>query len=151
MARAALRVMVVQRVRISSVLGLGGTVGVTEDESLPLDLTDPELSEPALKLLPPERLRSGLLLKLSGCCEASGRLCSSSFKLEEPSLLEEKSEKMDSELVLLMLLVRLSEAEAFLSPFLCVCSQGSDRTSRDRALWRCAGTFGSGLEGPADS
>lgn len=127
---AALRVMVVQRVRISSVLGLGGTLGVTEAVSLLLDLTDPELSE----LLPSATLRSGLLLKLSGCCEASGWpawLCTSSFKLEDDSLLEENSEKMDSELVLLMLLVRLSEADAFLSSILCVCGQGSDRTSRD--------------------
>lgn len=63
-ARAALRVMVVQRFRISSVLGLVGTLGVTETPPLSLDLPDPELSELLLESRRPEMLRSGLLLPL---------------------------------------------------------------------------------------
>lgn len=107
MARAALRVMVVQRVRISSVLGRGGTLGTTEALLLPLDLTDPELSEPLLKLTPSKRLGSGLLRELLGCCEAAGWsawLCASSLRLEDESLLEENSERMESELIWLMML-----------------------------------------------
>lgn len=62
MARAALRVMVLQRVMISSVLGLGGTLGAPEDFSLSVDPRDPELSDFMLERLLCERLMSGLLL-----------------------------------------------------------------------------------------
>lgn len=109
MARAALRVMVVQRVRISSVLGRGGTLGTTE--ALPL-------SGPLLKLTPSERLGSGLLCELSGCCEVAGWsawFCASSLRLEDESLLEENSEKMESELIWLLMLGRVFEAGASLS------------------------------------
>lgn len=149
MARAALRVMVVQRVRISSVLGLGGTLGALEAVSLPLELTDPELSVLVLEPRRLERLRSGLTL---GWGEAAGlpvRLsrCSSSLKLEDDSLLEEKLVSVLAlleSLVLLMLRARPSEVEASLS--ICVCDQVSERTSRDRALWRRPGTLGSPLD-----
>lgn len=138
MASAALRVKVVQRVRISSVLGLGGTLGALEAVSLPLDVTDPELSELVLEPRRSEMPRSGPLCPLPvaltpDCCHAS------SFKLESDPLpvLEERLEKLRSVLVLLMLRARLSGTE--LSFTIGVCVQVSERTSRDLALWRRPG------------
>lgn len=81
MARAALRVMVLQRVMISSVLGLGGTLGALEDFLLSLGPTDPALSELMFERSSCKRLISGLLLPFC-----------SSFELEENSLLEENWE-----------------------------------------------------------
>ncbi|TNN54935.1 hypothetical protein EYF80_034880 [Liparis tanakae] len=62
---AALRVMVVQRVRISSGFGLGGTLGVIEAASLPVEMSDPELSVLVLDPRRSNKLRSGLLLPSS--------------------------------------------------------------------------------------
>lgn len=149
MARAALRVMVVQRVRISSVLGLGGTLGATEE--------DPALSELVLEPRRSEWLRLGLLLLTLDWCEAAGRpvrflRCASTFKLEDESLPEEKLEKLDSVLVLLMLRARLSEVAASRSAWTgrTVWDQVSERISRDRAFWRRPGRFASPLDTPAD-
>ena len=108
--------MVVQRVRISLVVGRGGTLGAMEAASLSL-----ELSELVLELQRSERLLLPLLLTL-GCGEAAGLPMQLSLKLED-SLLVEKMEKL--------ILVLVSELESSLS--ICVCVQVSERTSRDRA------------------
>lgn len=134
-ASAALRVMVVQRVRISSVLGLGGTLGATETVSLPLRLPDPELSVLMSEPRRSERLVPELLCPLSLMLDRSA--CSSPFKLEYDSLLEEKSERLESPLVLLMLRARPSEVVGPISIW--VCDQVSERTFRDWALWRRLG------------
>lgn len=137
--------MVVQRVRISSVLGLGGTLGAIEAVSLPLELTDTEVAELVLEPRRSERLRSGLLLPLLlklAWNEAAGLPERLSLTLEDDSLLEEELEKLISVLV-------LSEVGASLS--ICVWVQVSERTSRDRALWRRPGTLGSPLDRPAES
>lgn len=115
---------------------------MTEAVSVLLRLPDPELSKLMLEPLQSKRLRSRLLHLLSLMLDCSaGRLwvCSSSFKLEVDSLLEEKSERLDLALVLLMLRVRPPEVPASLS--ICVCDQVSERTSRDRVLWRNPGTL----------
>lgn len=119
-AIAALRVMVLQRVKISSVLGLGGTLGALEDFSLSLDPTGPALSELRLEHSSFDRLISGLLL--SFCC--------SSFELEENSLLEEDWEARET-------LRSLMLSEASRSSWTGV--QVSERMSKDLALWRRPG------------
>lgn len=133
--------MVVQRFRISSVLGLGGTRGAFEAVSLPLDVMDPELSELALELRRSGRLSAGVLRPLPPTLGLA-----SSFRLEVDSLSEERLEKLPSLLVLLMLRVRPSDVDG--SPSICVCDLVSERTSRDRALCRRPGTP---LDGPAGS
>lgn len=119
MARAALRVMVLQRFMISSVLGLGGTLGGLEDFSLSLDTRDPALSESMLDWRS-ERLISGLLLPL----------WRSSLELEENSLLEENWDTRE-------MLRSLVSTEVSRSRW--AEDQGSERMSRDRALTRRPG------------
>lgn len=76
--------MVLQRFMISSVLGLGGTLGGLVALSLSLETRDPAISESMVEWLS-DRLISGLLLPLWW----------SSFELEENSLLEENSDSWD--------------------------------------------------------
>lgn len=117
-AMAALRVMVVQRFRISSVLGRLGTLGVTNAMLLSLDPADPELCELRLESRRTGRLRSGLFLPLE---LAKGWTSSATpLRLEVDSLSEE--ERLNSLLVKFRLLPD--------------CVGGSERTSKERALWR---------------
>lgn len=115
--------MVVQLARISSVLGLGGTLGAW---SLLLDLTDSAS-------LWSETLGFGLAVAWREGAADTGL-----WDRDWLDPLEaEKSLRLDSPLTLYL---RLSEAEAALSGR--ACGQVSDRTSRDWALWIRPGTFG---------
>ena len=130
--------MVVQRARISSVLGLGGTLGAP---SMPSDWTDPELSK--LVLEPP--WSEGLRLPTLGRCKPAGLWrTDSSSELEYDSLdslPEEKLERLDSVLVSVLLRIRLCEVKTSLSEG--ACDQLLERTSRDWALWSCPDALGS--------
>lgn len=124
-AMAALRVMVLQRFRISSVLGLLGTLGVTV--LLSLELVDPELWELLLESWRAGMLRSGLLLPLE---VATGRPSSvTPVRLEVDSLSEE--DRLNS-----LLKFRLWPPPTVGEVPATDWVSGSERTSRDRALWR---------------
>lgn len=128
MAMAALRVMVVQRFRISSVLGLLGTLGVISTMLLSLEPADPELCELLLESRRAGMLRSGLLLPLE---LAKGWPSSAiSLRLEVDSLSEE--DRLNSLLVKFRLWPPPTVGEVPASN----CVSGSERTSKDRALWR---------------
>lgn len=117
-----MRVMVLQRTRISWVSGLRGTPGAGPG-SLPLDPADPEL--PVLDL--EERVgsvRPGSSLRLE----------------EDEALLEEKLEKMES------LLWDAADEDDDDDGAAASCSQLSDSTSRDCALGSRSGTADPRLE-----
>lgn len=129
MAMAALRVMVVQRFRISSALGLLGTLGVSNAMLLlSLEPADPELCELLLESRRAGRLRSGLFLPLE---LAKGWPSSATpLRLEVDSLSEE--DRLNSLLVKFRLWPPTTLGELLASD----CVSDSERTSKDRALCR---------------
>lgn len=112
--------MVEQRFRICSVLGLLGIVG-----ALSLEPAEPELCELPLESRRARRPCSGLLLPLDGCPSSS-----TPPRLVVDSLSED--DRLNSLLVRLKLWSLSTVGEVLGSDWV----SGSERTSKDRALWR---------------
>lgn len=160
---AALRVMEVQRVKISWALGLGGTLGAFGAALFLVDLAASVLSDLASEsesalamsvlkqesvlesvlvseLRRSERLRSELLPELGLTSGWPVELSASASKFKSESLPEERLEKI--ELV-------PSDGEGSFPAW--VCSQDSERTSRDWALAKRGETLDSCLEEASES